>query len=83
MELGLSNVIQAVILAACTWYMRRGSVKDREDVKQHSSSPEDVQRVRQELAALRAEFEVLKAAFFQSGLVKLDHRGPKLKGEKP
>lgn len=82
MEPTLANVMQALVLAVCTWYMRRGSVRDREDVKKNTSTPDDVAAVRKDLAALRAEFDILKCAFFKSGLVKIDHRGPLTQGEK-
>jgi hypothetical protein len=72
---GWSTVIQAVIIAACTWYMRRGSVKDRENVKLNTSTPSDVARVEKELKSLKSEFEILRNAYFKNNPVKADDRG--------
>lgn len=68
--------MQALILAVCTWYMRRGSVNDRENVKKNTSTPGDVQQVRSELKYLRQEVKILKDAYFKVNPVKQDDRGP-------
>jgi hypothetical protein len=75
MDTGWGTAIQALIVAACTWYMRRGSVKDRENVKRNTSTPEDVAQVEAQLKKLRADFEILRDAYFKSNPV-VDHRGP-------
>lgn len=78
-QLGWATAFQAMIIAASTWYVRQGSVKDRENVKRNTSTPEDIHSVATELKNLRADFEILRDAYFKSNPPKIDHRGP-LKG---
>jgi hypothetical protein len=75
MELGWNSVIQAVVLAVCTWYMRRGSVRDSQNLKSYASSHADVDLVRKELQSLKHDFEIFKLAYFKNNPV-VDHRGP-------
>ncbi len=73
---GWGTVIQALILAFCTWYMRQGSKKDSDKVSASTASPGDVKQVERKVESLRAEFDILKTAYFKQNPVKIDHRGP-------
>ena len=73
MELGWSNVVQAVVLAACTLYMRRGSKSDADKVVLKTSSPEQVTRLQDDVTFLKGQVSILmKAAHIEN---PPDHRG--------
>lgn len=75
-QLGWATALQALIIAASTWYMRQGSAKDRENIKRNTSTPEDVHNLEDELKNLRADFEILRDAYFKNNPKVIDHRGP-------
>ncbi len=75
-NMGWGAVLQALVLAVCTWYMRHGSKRDASDVKEATASPSDVRRVENQVKLLREEFDILKAAYFKQNPV-VDDRGPR------
>jgi hypothetical protein len=63
------SVAEALILAACTWYIRRGGKRDREDVKRttaeltQSQSHEIIHRIETlegDFRGLRVDVELVK-----------------------
>lgn len=79
MDVNFTQAILAGFMAACTWYMRKGSSKDKDAVNKNTDA--EGAQTRKELASLRAEFDILKVAYFKQNPV-IDHRGPS-KGESP
>ncbi len=76
-----SAVIQSVVLAFCTWYVRRGSRKDKEAVIDCTSSEETSKEILKRLYWIESEFVVMKRAFSemqksQSKNLGLPNRGP-------
>jgi hypothetical protein len=76
MDLGWTAVIQSILIAASTVTVRVLAKSDKREVINKTASPDDVKIVRLELEELRAEFNVLKDAYFKQNPVQVDHRGP-------
>lgn len=61
MELGWQAVVQAVIVAACTWYIRRGNKRDSQDLKRVAQA---------ESGTMREILDRLKAVELDLALIK-------------
>lgn len=65
MDLTWSAVIQSIILAICTWYVRRGSKKDSESVKRTTEIHDKVSEsksneINDRLKRLESDMEFIK-----------------------
>lgn len=69
------ELAQALLFAACTWYVRRGSKFDSVDVKINTASVDQVQRLQAQVALLREDVGLLKDRYFEQNPV-VDDRGP-------
>lgn len=69
------SLLQALVLAGCTWYVRRGSKFDSLDVKLNTSSVDQVRRLSAEVALLRSDVQILKDSYFADRPIKIDDRG--------
>lgn len=70
------SLFQALVLAACTWYVRRGSTQDAKDVKLNTSSVDQVQRLQAQVALLREDVGMLKDRVFEEFPASVDDRSP-------
>ncbi len=80
MDLGWGTVVQAVILAVCTWYVRRGSKADAATVVRGTAAQSTSNEIRDEVVKLKAQVEELSTdvRLVKRATVGVDDRGPRL-----
>lgn len=72
------DLVQSIVFAACTFYVRRGSKVDANDIKLNTSSVDQVRMLQAEVALLRLDVGILKDHYFDNNPKNsLDHRSPK------
>jgi hypothetical protein len=71
MDLGWGTVIQAVILCVCTWYMRSGAAKDRDQVVRSTAAQSTSNDILTRVTRIETDLELVKKA-----TVAVDDRGP-------
>ncbi len=76
MDLGWNSVLQAVILAACTWYIRNGNKHDSETVVRQTAAQSTSNEILERTKALEVEMAVVKRALAKEIKESIDHRGP-------
>ena len=74
MDLDWGTAIQALILAACTWYMRRGSKADARKVAQSTASQTTSDEILARVVALEVDVSLVKRATLKE--TGIDNRGP-------
>lgn len=60
MEPGWNTVVQAVIVSACSWYLRRGNKKDSKSIKDSSNQATD--KILERLGKLESDMALVKKA---------------------
>lgn len=71
MDLGWGTVVQAVILAFCTWYMRRGQKADSQAVIRSTAAQSTSNDILARVTRIETDLELVKKA-----TVAVDDRGP-------
>lgn len=65
-HLGWSSAAQAVILAVCTWYMRRGSKRDHETLKSTGQAQlSATQQILDRISELEVDMALVKRYLFR------------------
>lgn len=75
MDLGWNTAIQAVIIAGCTWYMRRGSRRDSDQVVMRTAAQSTSNDILDRVKAVELDLALVKQATVKETQA-LDHRGP-------
>lgn len=60
-----NTAVQAIVIAFSTWYVRRGSKKDSESVKQATASEGSLNEVLNRLGSLELDMELVKSAILK------------------
>lgn len=76
MDLGWSPVLQALILAVCTWYMRNGSKRDAESLRRSSASQATAESILDRLMTVEIDLALVKQITLKQNAAGIDHRGP-------
>lgn len=74
MELGWAAVVQAVLVAVSTWYVRRGSHQDADRVKTAAADRAQAHEILTRVKALELDMALVKRAALKEN--PIDHRGP-------
>lgn len=61
-----STASQALIMAISTWYIRRGSKRDKEDVKDNTISHDDAKMIWSEVRAMRLDLDSFKQEYYKT-----------------
>jgi hypothetical protein len=75
MEMGWAAVVQALLVAFSTWYVRRGSTQDAKRVEQVTASQGTAHEILTRVKHLEEDMALVKRTVFKDNSV--DHRGPK------
>lgn len=77
-ELGWGTAVQALILAGCTWYMRRGQKSDTTRVIRSTAAQSTSEEIRDQVVALKAQVDELATdvRLVKKATVRIDDRGP-------
>lgn len=77
MDLGWGAVIQAVILAACTWYMRQGARADAAEVKRSTASQATGSEILERVKDIEAELALVKRIALKESQERVYRNQPK------
>ncbi len=73
--MGWEAVLQAVLVAMATWYVRRGSTQDAKRVESVTASQATAHDILTRVKALESDIALLKRALASQATI--DHRGPR------
>lgn len=74
MELGWGNVVQAVLIAISTWYMRRGNKNDTSSVIRTTAAQRTSNEILERVQSLEAQVQLIRTIVSKG--VTIDDRGP-------
>lgn len=79
MELGWAAVVQAILIAASAWYVRRGSHQDADRLKDFAAPKGQTHEILHRIKSLEIDVLWIKNQVWEmkGGERSIDHRGPK------